>query len=210
MSKIFVNGFNRTATTTFHKLFLANNLTSQHTTVWKPNMFQCFSDNGNLNNFKKLDKKYPDATFILNVRSLDKWIKSRIAFGYKYYLKNNTPNWGYPCSNLMCKTWIEERETHHLELVEHFKRKPHKLIIVNIEKDNWEQYISDILNLDIKNVPPEKVNPLLKKETLPDIFGVLDETFKELGYEEGEKSNILLRDTELTNKYTPIYRNNMV
>jgi hypothetical protein len=210
MVKFFVIGFNKTATTTFHKLFLANNLKSEHKTVWHPENFDCFSDNGNLNNFKELDKKYPDATFILNIRSLDTWLISRIAFGYKYYLKNNNPNWAYPCSMEMCKTWIEQRETHHLELIEHFKDRPNKLIIVNIEKDNWEQYISDILNLNIKNVPPEKVNKQFKKEMVPDIFKIIDETFEKLGYEDSEKSNILLRDSTLVHKYIKIYRNNIV
>ena len=210
MGKIFVIGFNKTATTTFHKLFLANNLKSEHTTVWHPENFDCFSDNGNLNNFKKLDKKYPGATFILNIRSLDTWLISRIAFGYKYYIKNNKSNWGYPCSMEICKTWIEQRETHHLELLEHFKDRPHKLIIVNIEKDNWEEYISDILGFKVKNVPPEKVNINFKKETIPYIFTVIDETFNELGYEDNEKNNILLRDSTLAHKYINIYRNNIV
>jgi hypothetical protein len=210
MSKIFVIGFNKTATTTFHKLFLANNLRSEHRTVWHPDKFRCFSDNGNLNNFKELDKKYPGATFILNVRSLDTWLISRIAFGYKYYIKNDKPNWAYPCSNIMCKTWIELRETHHLELLEHFKERPHKLIIVSIEKDNWEHYISDILGFEVKKVPPEKVNRKFKKETIPDIFTVVDETFNELGYEDSEKKNILLRHSELADEYIKIYRNNIV
>ena len=44
MGKIFVIGFNKTATTTFHKLFLANKLKSEHKTVWHPEKFDCFSD----------------------------------------------------------------------------------------------------------------------------------------------------------------------
>jgi hypothetical protein len=210
MGKIFVIGFNKTATTTFHKLFLANNLKSEHTTVWHPENFDCFSDNGNLNNFKELDKRYPDATFILNVRSLDKWLTSRIAYAYKHYLKQNKPNWGYPCTMEMCKSWIEMREKHHLELLEHFKDRPHKLIIVNIENDNWEQYISDIFGFTVKNVPPEKVNTKFKKNTVQNIFTVIDETFNELGYKEWHKKNILLKKRKLTNKYIKIYRNNFV
>ena len=210
MGKIFVIGFNKTATTTFHKLFLANKLKSEHKTVWHPEKFDCFSDNGNLNNFKELDRKYPGATFILNVRSLDKWLISRIAFCYKHYLKSNKPNWGYPCSVEICKLWIEQRQTHHLELLEHFKDRPRKLIIVNIEKDNWEEYISDIFGFKIKNIPPEKVNKKFKKETNPGIFTAIDETFNELGYSEIEQNNILLRDSELASKYIKIYRNNIL
>jgi hypothetical protein len=212
MGKIFVIGFNKTATTTLHNLFLANKLKSQHDTIWQPNKFKCFSDNGDLNKFKKLDRKYPGATFILNVRSLDKWLKSRILHCYSFYLKNNKPNWGYPCSNFMCKSWIEAREKHYLELLEHFKNRPHKLIIVNIEKDNWETYISNILGLKVKSVAPANVSTNFKKKKSPSpsIFTVVDETFNELGYEDSEKKNILLRDSELTDEYIKIYRNNMV
>ena len=210
MGKIFVIGFNKTATTTFHKLFLANNLKSEHRTVWHPENFDCFSDNGNLNNFKELDKTYPDATFILNVRSLDKWLASRIAFCYKEYLKNDKPNWGYPCNMEMCKSWIEQRQAHHLEVLEYFKDRPDKLIIINIEKDNWEEYISDIFGFNVKNVPPEKVNTKFKKETIPGIFTAIDETFNELGYRDRQKKNFLLRYPKLARKYIKIYRNNIL
>ena len=75
--KYFVIGFNKTATSTFHNLFLENNLTSQHTTRWNTDKYECFSDNGHLNNYKKLDLKYENSIFILNVRELDKWLISR-------------------------------------------------------------------------------------------------------------------------------------
>ena len=212
MGKIFVIGFNKTATTTFHNLFLANKLKSQHATIWQPNQFKCFSDNGNLNNFKKLDRKYPGATFILNVRSLDKWLKSRILHCYSFYLKSNKPNWGYPCSMEMCKSWIELRQTHHLKILEHFKNRPCKLIIVNIEKDNWEQYISDILGFKIKSVAPANVSKFFEKKVSPSpkIFKSLYEIFRAIGYNDSEKSNILIRDSTLVDKYIKIYRNNIV
>ena len=54
-AKIFVIGFNKTASTTLHKLFKVNNLKSQHATTWDLANYDCFSDNGNLNDFKKLD-----------------------------------------------------------------------------------------------------------------------------------------------------------
>ena len=209
MSKIFVIGFNKTATTTFHKLFLVNKLKSQHATPWNPDMFQCFSDNGNMNNFKQLDKNYPDATFILNVRSLDKWLKSRIAHGYHEYLKNKEPNWGYPCNISKCKSWIEAREKHHSELLEYFKDRPHKLIIVNIEKDNWEQYISDILGLKVKSIPPKNVSKI-DKDKIPFAFKSMNKTFKQLGYSDIDKQNILLRNRTLSDTYITMYRNNIM
>ena len=55
--KIFVIGFNKTATSTFHELFKNNMLNSQHKggkNNWNIDKYQCFSDGGNLNNFKDL------------------------------------------------------------------------------------------------------------------------------------------------------------
>ena len=76
-SKIFVIGFNKTASSTLHKLFKVNNLKSQHTTNWDLPNYDCFSDNGNLNDFKKLDNLYKDSIFILNTRNLTNWLSSR-------------------------------------------------------------------------------------------------------------------------------------
>jgi hypothetical protein len=172
-------------------------------------MFQCFSDQGDLNNFKELDRKYPGATFILNVRSLDKWIKSRIGHGYRDFLRDNRPSWGYPCNISKCKSWIETREKHHLELLEHFKDRPHKLIIVNIEKDNWETYISNILGLKVKSIPPKNVSKI-DQDKIPFAFKSMNQTFKQLDYSDFEKKNILLRNHKLSDKYITIYRNNIM
>ena len=40
--KYFVIGFNKTATCTFHNLFIKNNLTSQHTSDWNTDQYTCF------------------------------------------------------------------------------------------------------------------------------------------------------------------------
>ena len=63
--KYFVIGFNKTATSTFHSLFLKNNFTSQHATKWDSDKYACFSDNGNLNHYRELDVKYEDSVFML-------------------------------------------------------------------------------------------------------------------------------------------------
>ena len=39
--KYFVIGFNKTATSTFHNLFLKNNLKSQHITKWEIEKYKC-------------------------------------------------------------------------------------------------------------------------------------------------------------------------
>lgn len=94
-NKYFVIGFNKTATSTFHNLFLENNLTSQHfglsKSKWNTDNYQCFSDNGNLHNYKELDLKYENSIFILNVREIDNWLISRFKHGVR-----DKESWGIP------------------------------------------------------------------------------------------------------------------
>jgi hypothetical protein len=212
MSKIFVIGFNKTATSTFHKLFLKNNLKSQHDTVWQINNFDCFSDNGDLNNFKKLDMDYPNSIFILNTRSLNKWLISRFQHGITEKWSNGLEtNWAYPCTSQLCKSWINYRETYYLDILNYFKKKPDKLIIVNIEKDNWLQFIS--LNLDFKvhNVDAENVSNKNKNtEEYKNILNVVNNTFTEISYDDKERKNILFRDPVIIKPYLKMYKNNIL
>jgi hypothetical protein len=96
MEKYFVIGFNKTATLTFHELFLQNGLSSYHdgdskfrglvpkgTINWNTDLHTCFSDNGNYQDYKLLDTKYPNSIFILNVRRLDEWLVSRFKHGLR-------------------------------------------------------------------------------------------------------------------------------
>lgn len=212
MSKIFVIGFNKTATSTFHKLFLKNNLKSQHDTVWQVNDYDCFSDNGNLNNFKKLDMDYPNSIFILNTRSLDKWLISRFQHGITEKWSNGLEtNWAYPCTDTLCKTWINERETYYLDVFNYFKYKPDKLIVVNIDKDNWQQFISSNLDFKVHNVGAENVSNKNKNtEEYKNIVNIVDSTFSEINYNDKERTNILFRDPVITKLYIKLYKNNIL
>jgi hypothetical protein len=212
MSKIFVIGFNKTATSTFHKLFLKNNLKSQHNTVWQVNDYDCFSDNGNLNNFKKLDMDYPNSIFILNTRSLDKWLISRFQHGITEKWSNGLEtNWAYPCTNTLCKTWINERETYYLDVFNYFKYKPDKLIVVNIDKDNWQQFISSNLDFKVHNVGAENVSNKNKNTAeYKNIVNIVDSTFTEINYNDKERTNILFRDPVITKLYIKLYKNNIL
>ena len=212
MSKIFVIGFNKTATTTFHKLFLKNNLKSQHDTVWQINEFDCFSDNGDLNNFKKLDVDYPNSIFILNTRSLDKWLISRFQHGITEKWSNGLEtNWAYPCTSELCKSWINKRETYYLDILNYFKKKPYKLIIVNIENDNWLQFISSNLGFKFYHVYSENVSNKNKNtEEYKNIENIVNDTFNEISYDNKERKNILFRDPIIIKPYLKMYKNNII
>ena len=59
--KIFVLGFNKTASTTFHNLFSQLGYKSQHNDgPWDLDKYDCFSDNGDLQDLKAL-YKFPDS-----------------------------------------------------------------------------------------------------------------------------------------------------
>ena len=128
--KYFVIGFNKTATVTFHNLFCENKLKSQHDgSKWETDKYTCFSDNGNLRNYRELDLKYKNSIFILNVRELDNWLISRFKHGLR---RGKKPNWAYPCTREKCIKWVNEREKFHMEILDYFTERPKKIIIVNI------------------------------------------------------------------------------
>lgn len=153
--KIFVIGFNKTATSSFHELFLSNGLKSQHEGVWQTDKYDCFSDNPELNNYKELYKNYPNSIFILNTRGLNSWLLSR-AMHCQYHKQT----WGYPLTKKIVSEWIDKRYEEYVEILNFFKDTPKKLIIVNIEKDDWLQFVMD--KLVLKKSPDKKYNTAKK------------------------------------------------
>lgn len=170
--KIFVIGFNKTATSTFHQLFLSNGLKSQHEGVWQIDKYDCFSDNPELNNYKELYKNYPNSIFILNTRGLYSWLLSRAM-----HCEYRKQTWGYPLTKNLVSNWIDNRYKTYLEILNFFKDTPGKLIIVNIEKEDWLPFIME--KLGIKKFPHKKYNtarkmaPKKKKELESIILGTL-------------------------------------
>ena len=201
--KYFVIGFNKTATSTFHNIFLKNNLTSQHNgDNWNTDKFQCFSDNGNFMNYKQLDVKYKNSIFILNIRELDKWLISRFKHGLSTKKK---PNWAYPYTYELCKSWIDQREKFHIEILDYFSNRPNKLIIVNIDKPDWVNYICSQLNFNNKNISSKNVRPTkYNNNEHQQIINLVNETLEKHNY---DKKTTLFPNKELLNKYKEIYNN---
>ncbi len=107
--KIFIIGYNKTATSTLDALFSYNGWSSEHKCKdWAIDEKEVFSDQHpqftNFFDFKKLSNKYPNSLFILNLRKLDDWIMSRcghVVFNQAVQsIKNNIrPTgqvWAYP------------------------------------------------------------------------------------------------------------------
>lgn len=208
MVKIFVIGFNKTATTTFHHIFLKNNLKSQHSNKWNLEKFDCFSDNIEMNdNFKILYNKYPNAHFILNTRSLKKWIISRFKHGYLISTKNEKlkKNWAWPPTEKLVKEWIIERETYYSDVLNFFKNKPNKLLIINIDQPNWDEFLYSHFHFKIKNINPQNV--IDKSAQINYIISIISKVFIELKYTENMKNRILLLNNH---NYLQIYKNNIL
>lgn len=76
-AKIFVIGHPRCGTTTLHRLFLANGLSSFHgARDWPTGRYDAFSDFGQVRPVAACDRTYPDARFILNFRPLRHYLIS--------------------------------------------------------------------------------------------------------------------------------------
>ena len=217
-NKIFVIGYNKTATTTFANMFEEFGLTSLHSANWGDyeniNKIQCFSDgdrhtlSDNCLYFTKLDKNYPNSLFILNVRNLDSWLLSRT----KHALRNIRAGKPFkktywpPCSGHY-QQWIEERIIHYNNVLQYFKDCPKKLLIINIEKKHWTEMLADHLGFGNTKYLVKNRNRSIK-ENNPDLIfakNVLEETFRKLNYTESDKKSLNLSTQLLT-----LYKNNIL
>ena len=209
-NKIFVIGFNKTATSTFHQLFLANKKKSQHGGIWKTQNYDCFSDNPELpeNNYKNLYKKYPDAKFILNTRSLNSWLLSRAV-----HCEALKQSWGYPLTDKLLTEWIDRRNEKHLEIINFFKDKPNKLIIVNIENDGWINFIKKEFNFKTDLTKKYNTAKKINKNKIDNFQKMIEKTFinkkipKEY-YEDKFLDFSISKDSNIQNLIN-LYKNNL-
>ena len=160
--KIFIIGFNKTGTRSLDSYFNKNSIPSIH---WDYNklarqikynyekgynilygydhytVFSDMEDAYNLNYayvdyFKEFDKEYPNSKFILNIRDVDNWIKSR----------NNHKNYTEKIANKLNiskqelnNIWKNEFYNHKNNVINYFYDKPDKLLIFDIEKDSIQK-----------------------------------------------------------------------
>ena len=147
--KIFVIGSNKTGTTSFHNLFLKQGLKSQHDLIWKLNDYQCFSDgiyDSSANNiYKNCHATFPNSLFILNTRPLYDWLYSRA--NHCCLLKTSKMK-GWPPNYKTYLSWIEWRIEYYNDVLNYFVDNKDKLIICNIEKPFWENFIMSFVAND--------------------------------------------------------------
>jgi|ETNvirnome_2_300_1030623.scaffolds.fasta_scaffold02220_3 hypothetical protein len=155
--KVFFFGYQKTATTTIDNLFLLNDFKTRHhgwtlTEMFYLNEFQVFSDTGNRLNIKdtydyeKYLELYPDGVIVLNTRGLDGWLRSRAKHSY-WRGKYDICNFGYPISEEIVMDWIVYRNQYYVDLLLFFLQNPSKLIVLDVDKDGWINFLCDLFEL---------------------------------------------------------------
>lgn len=148
----------------------------------------------NHSNFEEYYNKYPDSLFILNTRPIYNWLVSR----YKHAeLHNFQECWCWPISEERTNDWITYRETFYKKVLDFFVDKPTQLLIVNIEKPEWELAVSIFIqkpkhiNKHHKNIR-DLTNDLSK---LILIVQNVSKCLKSRGYNQNE---LLIKDIDIT------------
>ena len=118
-------------------------------------------------------------------------------------------SWAYPPSVAICHKWILERDQYHRKVLEHFKNKPEKLIIVSIDEKDWMAYLANKLNFKYydENI---KLNKAQENESVRDLMAsIVDEAFAQWNYSDNDKKQILIINSLAADDYLKIYENNI-
>jgi len=174
--RIFQIGFNRCATEALHQFMLANGVPSVH---WDGGLvagrimanvchdfrptagyagIQAFFDMEWVNEdlvieafkaFPRLYSAHPDAVFLLNTRSRDAWIKSRLAHAGGGYARTYQTAIGAANQEALARYWADDWDRHHFRVRSFFSGRG-RLVEYNIETDGPEKLAAAMpeFNLD--------------------------------------------------------------
>lgn len=174
---IFIIGFNKCATRSFHEFFLKNNYKSIHWDEGKiatsivnnyektikvltgyDKKYQVFSDMIFLDHklliegnafYRQMDIDYPESLFIYNTRNIDNWIQSRLNHtnGKYSFLERYKSVFNIQGTDDVIKQWKETRLNFEDELDKYFRGRKN-LIVIDIEKEiNPSLKIGKFLNV---------------------------------------------------------------
>jgi hypothetical protein len=141
--KVFAIGFNKTGSSSLHALFESLGRPSFHGVEWRSSArvdlwrrYDCFSD-GIPEDFRLLDRLFPGARFILQVRELEPWVYSRLA-----HIEREKARGGFAGgvawddTEAVVRRWLQQRNDYHLEVLEHFQQRAGDLLVVNYTRDD--------------------------------------------------------------------------
>ena len=100
--------------------------------------------------YKEIHEQYPNSKFILNVRPVDDWVRSRLRHSNRKYIRSCKTRLRMNKDKVV-KEWRKHFHTHTEDVKSFFKDKPDKLLVYDISKDgpdNIINFFSD-LNLDV-------------------------------------------------------------
>jgi hypothetical protein len=177
--KVFQVGFNKCATRTLAQFFEENGYASVHylggklardmrdckaagtkpLIQWKRKVL--FSDMElvswddlieSYRDFAFLDKWYPDAYFILNIRRMEDWLLSRLRHEGGEYLMRYMAVYGKENPIDALTQWQKDWQTHIPAVRSYFADRPGKLLEFDIDHDGPEKiaaHFQGILDLDV-------------------------------------------------------------
>ena len=149
--KVFCIGLHKTGTTSLHDMAANSGFKAVHGTTWDRDKKQLrkynfFCDGGSHYtgqhelDYKSLEDKYPDALFIINIREIGSWIRSKL----KHARWDRDPivsdsksgiykhkEWRVK-SKLNIRLFIDHYLERYKDVIEYFMDKPHKAIIVDL------------------------------------------------------------------------------
>lgn len=174
---VFIIGFNRTATTALTQLFKDNGIPAIHNDHQRlvakmlknlgsgrkifagyDKHYLVFSDLVLANKgvivegnqfYIQMNRDYPNSLFILNTRSLDSWIRSRMRFNNGAFLKKQLDILGTADLGQVEKLWSMQKLNHEAEVRQFFSTMPERFLELNIESDDVPARLSKFLDLPI-------------------------------------------------------------
>ncbi|MGC6456466.1 MAG: sulfotransferase [Coraliomargaritaceae bacterium] len=204
--KVFCVGSHKTGTSSIHHFFKRSGLTSKHGSSWVSwcnssrahllDQYQCFSDGKNPP-IESLYERYPHAKFIYTSRDLRSWLisrhmhkrrnKRRLGF-YFLILLGIKNRGGQQYHDEVVKTWPEQYFAHEKRVMEFFKDKPERLLVIDLTKNTPEKnsrQIHDFLGLpgEPQEFPHKNNSPDSMRESS---VRAVDRVMKQMGISDKE------------------------
>ncbi len=181
MLRVFQIGFNRCGTDTLYRVFAESGVPSIHWDHGRlaqqiyANLSQgappvdgflqvAFFDmewvRGGLEAFKLFPKfyaAYPDAVFILNTRTRERWLESRLSHANGEYARLYQATAQLPSRDALVRYWRDDWDRHHANVRAFFAGRG-RMFEFNIEQEAPEKIVQAIpeLRLDAKHYRPSR------------------------------------------------------
>jgi len=100
--------------------------------------------------FRELDEQYPGSRFILNTRSVDRWVQSRLRFNDRKYRSCIHGDEVHHSEAELGACWEKEWHDHHEAVRRHFDGRPADLLTLDIESDGGQELVDFFGDLQLQ------------------------------------------------------------